>query len=400
MARGIWTAGSGGGADLDAITATAADILKGKVTYVKGQDEPVEGELEIQSVVNFKAAQYSSLVLLCTWALPAKGPWSGLRIMCKQGSYPANINDGTLFYEGAAASATKQLTAGMWYFRAWNYINTNKGRFYGGYSQASANNQQIKGQQTFTTSGTFTVPAGVRSIDVFCVGGGGGGGYNGIDAPRYDMEFGGGGGGYTKTLRISVSPGQTYAITIGNGGGIGGAGGVTSFGNLVSAAGGQPGYTYRKTSSGNSHHAGGNGGSGGGHNPNLNTSTVTYSGGSDGSDGIGSVSSGRIQGIGQHSTTRAFGEDSGTLYSGGGGACIQSTSNIYTIGPRGGLGGGGNGANAKQSGPSVIPSTAGGINTGGGGGGGSYQEASDSYRVNKAPGAAGGSGICLVRWGY
>ena len=32
----------------------------------------------------------------------------------------------------------------------------------------------VAGQQVFTSSGTFTVPAGVTSISVVCIGGGGG----------------------------------------------------------------------------------------------------------------------------------------------------------------------------------------------------------------------------------
>ncbi|RGY95167.1 hypothetical protein [Clostridium sp. AM58-1XD] len=38
-------AGGGGGLDTDLLTATAADVLKGKTAGVKGNDEPVNGTL-------------------------------------------------------------------------------------------------------------------------------------------------------------------------------------------------------------------------------------------------------------------------------------------------------------------------------------------------------------------
>lgn len=123
------------------------------------------GNLNVQSVVSFNVAQYSNLTLIASWARPVKGPWSGLRILCKQGGYPANVDDGTLFYEGSATSATKQLAAGTWYFRAWNYITTNHGRLYGNYHSATDVNNEIKGQQVFTSSGVFTVPTNVRTVD-------------------------------------------------------------------------------------------------------------------------------------------------------------------------------------------------------------------------------------------
>lgn len=65
---------------------------------------------------------------------------------------------------------------------------------------------------TSTGSGNFTVPGGVFSIEVECVGGGGGG-----DFTNSGNAFGGGGGGYCYK-RWSVSPGQVIPYTIGSGG--------------------------------------------------------------------------------------------------------------------------------------------------------------------------------------
>lgn len=368
--------------------ATEDKILSGYSGYVNGNK--INGKLTVQSVVSFNVAQYSNLTLIASWAKPAKGPWSGLRILCKQGGYPANVNDGALFYEGASTSATKQLTAGTWYFRAWNYITTNQGRLYGNYHSATASNSEIKGQQTFTSSGVFTVSANVRSVDAFCVGGGGG-----VSQATNNCS-GGGGGGYTQTLKgIAVTPGQQIYVTVGAGGQarsdyddymnrIETAGSSSSFGTFVTANGGNGGYEYN----------GGAGGSGGGQrglDSGNDDRRWAGNGGSDGSNGylMGQYGSTPPTGAsGQHTTTRAFGEASGTLYSGGGGG---GTSDNYTVGA-GGAGGGGDGAGRNYNKP-----VSGAAGTGGGGGGTFYQGEEGDYPRQYS---YGGSGIVIVRWGY
>ena len=325
------------------------------------------GNLSVTSVVSFNIAQYSNLTLIASWAKPSRGPWSGLRVICKQGSYPSNANDGTLFYEGSGTSATKSLAAGTWYFRAWNYITTNAGRIYGDYIDKAVTNSQVRGQKIFTSSGTFKVPANVYKIEVFCVGGGGRGQNGRLGGEGYNPS-GGAGGGYTNTGSYSVSPGQSFSVVIGAGGGRGGGasseggagykGGTTSVSGLITAAGG------------NFKGQAGSGGSGGG----VSDSDVGYNGGSDGSDG-----GGYYAGTGQHKTTRAFGESTGTLYAGGGGG-----GSYYGTHGAGGAGGGGNGGGGNGS-----------TNTGGGGGGGKGA----SYESG-AQGGDGGSGITIIRWGY
>lgn len=189
-----------------------------------------------------------------------------------------------------------------------------------------------------TSSGTlrFTSLGNASGIDVFCVGGGGGGGKDGSGS----NGLGSGGGGYTKTAKgISVSTGTSYAITVGSGGAMnssGGGGTTSAFG--VSAAGGQTGTAL----------AGGNGGSGGG-------GFAEGTGGSNGGNGAAGTEStgisGRAGGQGQGSTTREFGESSGTLYAGGGG------------GMYGGAGGAGGGRGAYSAESTRV------ANSGGGGGG-------------------------------
>lgn len=111
---------------------------------------------------------------------------------------------------------------------------------------------------SFTSTGTYTVPATCTRIFVQLVGGGGGSaGYNEA----------GGAGGYAEGF-YSVTPGTSYTVTIGGGGGgvgyyaAAGDGGTTSFGSLISATGG---YGANRNYS----HGGGHGGSGSSGQVNL-----------------------------------------------------------------------------------------------------------------------------------
>jgi hypothetical protein len=69
--------------------------------------------------------------------------------------------------------------------------------------------------QIFTSNGQFTVPSTVNSIIVECWGGGGAGGSaTGKGVSTRSMGGGGAGGAYAKKT-ISVTPGQTFAVTVG-----------------------------------------------------------------------------------------------------------------------------------------------------------------------------------------
>ncbi len=358
--------------------ASANKIIAGYSAYVNGVK--VNGTLTIQSVASFSLAQYATQQIIASWALPSVGPWSGLRVMCKQGSYPTNEKDGTLFYEGSGTYHVGTLGTGTWYFRAWNYITTNSGRIYGEYIQKSINNIAITGTQTFTGSGIFTVPANVYAVNVFLVGGGGGGSDG--SSRSTSLAGHGGGGGFTKTYwNIGVTPGQKIQVSIGAGGpastGTAGSGGNTSFGSYSAAGGKQGGYWIEENYSG--------GGSGGGRSTFFGANYPAGVGGSNGSDGGTASYAG---GIGQHTTTRAFGESNGTLYAGGGGGGGHGGDGV-TIRGIGGAGGGGNGRDGWNAG------SPGASNTGGGGGGGWCGWSGDFVH-----GSDGGSGICIVRWGY
>ena len=220
---------------------------------------------------------------------------------------------------------------------------------------------------------TFT-PNIDMDVDIFCVGGGAGGGRQNVDG----AGGGGGGGGYTTTVKAkTLKAGTAYALDIGAGGNSsGGGGGTTSVKNgseiLCTANGGE-----NRSGSGDAY-GGGDGGSGGGgagrgYDSDGNGTFVKA--GAGGTNGGNGGKGNFTVGVGQRTTTREFGESSGTQYAGGGGGTIMygSYSNSPTLEPTYAAGGDGGGAAGFKSAND---------NTGGGGGG---------------RGGSGGSGIIVIR---
>ncbi len=449
----VWMPGGGGGADLDVITAGAGDVLAGRVT-VDREGEPVAGTMPdrgvrvhgtdngvnedgiwtripygyyrdgnredswvyrstsemkdtvknaygIASVTNFRIAQYNSRVPICIWANPGNGKmWSGVVIRCKQGGYPSSPWDGTEFCGGTVGtSVAKEIATGVWYFKYWNYVTVNAasgGRWYdGGHDAGAFDNKDVKGTMAFTSSGSWTVPEGVRSITIFAVGGGGGGGGAEYEGSGNATSGGGGGGGYTAQINISVSPGERFDFVVGAGGDRykngyngtvdaqdGGSSMVYRSGaqilNVSGGGGGKGGQTLDRPYSSA---IGGNGGSGGGFGSSYARTHGTErggDGGSDGGDGKGNKNVGTFGiGIGQHSTTRF----DGVLYGGGGGGSVDGI---------GGAGGGGNGSTSRGH----ITHAIAGTNGLGGGGGGGYRTLYNGYF-----GGNGGSGAIVFKWG-
>jgi hypothetical protein len=231
---------------------------------------------------------------------------------------------------------------------------------------------------TYTSSsGTYTVPTGVTSIQYLVVGGGGGGGIT-LD--------GGGGAGGMLVGTMTVTPSQTISYVVGAGGASASAGSNSTFGALIAYGGGTG---TRGASSGNQ-----NGGSGGGSyyyssggvpgtgvagqgNSGGEGNTSESSGGGGGAGAIGVAASSSVGGAGGAGLTWI----NGTTYAGGGGGGAY-----FGTGGAGGSGGGGaGGASGTSSG------SAGSVNTGGGGGGASYAAGSPL-----GIGGAGGSGIIII----
>lgn len=207
-------------------------------------------------------------------------------------------------------------------------------------------------------------------------------------ATRATDTPGGGGGGATGEMKhvfsAAVTPGSTYAITVGVGGGARQSGGTTSFGQVVSAAGGQCGWA-------------------GGNEPLNNQSTAN--GGKGGDGGIG----GRGGGAGRGDYSTLLGSDgaNGTSSMAFG---TWSVSDWYAfcdpttgrrLGPSGGGGNGYAGAGSGTGGYTLLPgqgktvSEAPGTCYGSGGRGG------DNARVNTWKAEAGAGGLIAIRcWRY
>ncbi len=216
-------------------------------------------------------------------------------------------------------------------------------------------------QAIFTSSGTFTVPAGVDSITMELVGAGGNGASNG--------GGGGGGGGYARST-VAVTPGTILSIVVGDGGSevatiVGSMGIMANAGSNASTVpnpnvgGGGAGGT---AVGGQVNRTGGAGGGG----------YWTYFGGGGGG-AAGPAANGGA----------------------GGNTIVYNGSNCLTPGGAAGIGGGspagngGKGAGFTDNNCSVTNPGANGVDYGGGGGGGNGIG---------SPVGIGGGGICIITW--
>ena len=382
--------------------------------------------------------------IVATWTNPSDAQYKGVRIMYKTGGYPTSPTDGSVFYDSNDAPPVSTYTktgftdGTEYYLRAFAYTYKNATRLYTTTTdgaQASDIPLQIKGEIIFTESTVYTIPPGVTAIDVFLVGGGGGGAGATFGNDSYGSGCGGG-GGYTKTVKdYAVTPGSTHTVIVGAGG-VGGLGvgktwnesrgsydcagydGSSSSFDALSADGGKARLiTDTRDVYISTYYGGGNGGSGGGaggyhYYSDFNWAKIEGGqGGSNGSNGYAcSNNTGQTYGkhdllkngygLGQGTTTRAFEDENGTLYAGGGsgGTCTYGSPPSWGApvpGTDGGGGAGGYGLDGEAT-QYGFPGTA---NSGGGGGG-----ASGTRIVSaSAPGASGGnggSGIVIIRWGY
>lgn len=320
----------------------------------------------IASITNFSATMYAHKQVRLTWARPTKGLWSGVHFIFKYGSLPDGIYDGSPFLDSADVhyETTRPLQEGLWYIRAYSYVETNNGRWYDYDGTPVYTTIQVTGISGSVTlgagAGTWTVPEGVRRIRYILVGQGGQGGWGtGFYAPG-----GGGGGGYFTTGYMDVTPGQgipwiipSASADFNNLGGVYKQGLDTVFGSIRSQHGRSPLRNGFRNYNNHLYSNGGDGGSGG----------AAYSGspGSNGNDGSGSypsISEGRRgdkttyyfdsirPGYGQHTSTTGF---NGVLYSTGGMAGNRGNDSEGASGTDG-LGNGGNGANARGYGDSRV----------------------------------------------
>lgn len=379
--------------------ATATDqYVKSGMTYWKDGVKRT-GTMTVSSVVSFSVAPYSTSQVIATWKNPGKGPYGHFTIGAKIGSYPTSAKDSVKVWSGAgsnsALGATNSaiisgLNAGqLYYFSIWTECDCSGGWMTSSPVHATCT-PTAHGRAAFTSSGTWTVPAGVRSVNIHCTGGGGAGFTGNVSGASRCRGGDGGGGGYTSyKSNIAISPGQKISVTVGSGGTTAGAAGgsssaVSNGAVLVSANGGN--------SLGIS-----TGGSGGGGSAMFNTPSDYYA------SKVGASNGNKSYGNGQGTTTREFG--TGTLYSGGGGGggtggYHSGSGKRYGLnGSAGGDGGGGKGGGEDArwgTGSSVYINKTSGVSgaagTGGGGGGNFYDDyASTSH-------GTGGSGNVIIAW--
>jgi hypothetical protein len=197
-------------------------------------------------------------------------------------------------------------------------------------SFGSAGGGGLQSMQVFTTSGTWTKPAGISKIRVTVTGGGGGGG--GTRA-GYGEGAGGGGAGGTAIEIIDVSSVSSVTVTVASGGAggsgasDGSSGGNSSFGT----------YCYGNAGSGGSNHGTANGGIGG----SASGGDINIPGGG-GSHGVNNNTNQTGQGQGGSSywgggyrtqeDTNANGGDAEAYGSGGGGAVNKTNGGDLTGG--------------------------------------------------------------------
>lgn len=221
-----------------------------------------------------------------------------------------------------------------------------------------------KGQQEYTTPGTYTwiAPPSVNSVCVVCVGGGGG-------------TYAGGGGGLGWKNNITVVPGSGYTVVVGAGGTTWTSGGNSYFISAATVQGGRGTGSSGYLGNGGTYvgDGGGNGGKGGGG----------FGGGAGGGGAGGYTGKGGDANVLNSQTDSESGQGGGggggTNYQGGGGVGIYGQGTNGTGGLLYGTqaGGGGSGGQSGQ-----------GINGGLYGGGAGYPEA-----------GSGGNGAVRIIWG-
>ena len=334
-----------------------------RVTAANGLRSTLENQINIDAAPTFNTASGSIGTVVnglrdsTTLTVEAYDPESAGNVTfeLQSGSLPAGASITTVHENGVSKanisgfSAVGSTTTSNFVLRA-SDANSNTS------SRSFSITVNAPVSESFTSSGTFSVPSGVNSIEVLVVAGGAGG------AGGTSYKGGGGGaGGLIFVPNYTVTPGGTISVTVGCGGGAG-------------SGEGQPGQAGQDTVFGTLTAKGGGGGGGGG-SPNPN-SCNGFPGGSGGGAGArGAQPSARTGGSATQPTQPG---QSGAYGFGNAGG----DSDSYNSGNAGG--GGGAGA-AGTAGADSQPSTPGGV-------GKAYTIADGTTPVTYATGGQGGNG--------
>jgi hypothetical protein len=275
--------------------------------------------------------------------------------------------------------------------------------------------------ESFTSSGTFSVPVGITAVDVLVVAGGGAGAGGG---GGYGSGGGGGSGGLIFMPAAPVTPGGSVPITVGGGG----AAAAGPFSGSPNGRGDNGQDSVFNSPTGVLTAKGG--GSGGGGNAPSGPGNPGGSGGGSGGPGSGPQTGGSSTQPGQPGNSGTFGfgnsggGSSGSAGGGGGGGAGGAGRTVTSPDPVGGTGGagrtydisgssviyaggGGGGAHGPQGinpgaggpggggtgGTGPGPGSTSGTTNRGGGGGGGGENPSPS-----GPAGSGGPGIVIVRY--
>jgi hypothetical protein len=277
--------------------------------------------------------------------------------------------------------------------------------------------------QSFTSSGTWTVPTGITKCAVYMVGGGGGGGSGALRISSGGINGGGGGAGgaIASDGFYTVTPAANITVTVG----AGGAGGAavasisSSPSGLVGSAGTNSAFDGNTAAGGVGMNAFNDGGVNTSQQPtgglifgrigvngqNAGNSAVLYTGvrnllnvaGSLGNNGA-AATAGTILGTAGVAATTGF------VGSGGAGQSVINSTTIGTGNEAAGTGSGGGGAGgaAAVSATNITTTAgaggAGAANRGGGGGGGGAAEkvGTTTTTITSGAGGNGGSGIVVI----
>ena len=306
------------------------------------------------------------------------------------------------------------------YFNNQSYVGISESLNTKGISSLDSSrlNTSVIGGALFRNTGTsnythtWTVPAGVNSVSVVCIGGGGGGMYYYTSSSTYTFAMGGGAGGALVWLNdVTVTPGESISVQVGASGQdgayySGSTSGGTSFfkdTSTIRAYGGAPGR-YNTDLSGATY--------------TVSTSYGTYGGGNGGgvnkyaSSGYGPAGGG---GAGGYSGNGGDGRDDyvskGDDGSGGGGAGGGASSNATYVDHISGGGGGvapygegssgtgntdGSAGGGSGGDDSAVPTNVDGTQAGGNYGGGGGGKSSSYWGYNAGN---GGQGVVRVIWG-